>query len=115
MVLRLQSNVYRGVNAHLHSDFQSRGGWASFHTAYINNLARELHRVLPAGYLASVQEALQLNEIQKNSEPRLRPGGYVCSPENATAVSSEAGTIITRPLKDTLDLVEALHYDAIMI
>jgi hypothetical protein len=62
MVLRSKKNEYRGVNAHLHSYFQTKGGWASFHTAHINDLAREINRLLPPGYLVDVEQSLQREE-----------------------------------------------------
>ncbi len=40
-------NQYPGINAHLHSYWQGRGGWSRFHTNHIADLLRAL--LLPRG------------------------------------------------------------------
>ena len=49
--LRSVRNQYPGVNAHLHSYWQGRGGWSRFHTNHIADLLRALRPLLlPRGY-----------------------------------------------------------------
>jgi len=60
-------NQYRGINAHLHSYWQSEGGWDSFHTNHIADLMREMNRnLIPMGYVADIERSLQ---IRRYSEP----------------------------------------------
>jgi hypothetical protein len=58
---RLVRNPYEGINAHLHSRWQNRGGWNSFHANHISDLARSLKTVLgPLGYDAETEYSLQI-------------------------------------------------------
>jgi hypothetical protein len=64
-------NQYRGINAHLHSFWQSEGGWDSFHTNHIADLMREMNKHLfPLGYVADIERSLQ---IRRYSEPAGKP------------------------------------------
>lgn len=54
-------NQYRGINPHLHSRWQSQGGWAGFHTRHIGDLAGLMRAQLyPMGYIAEIEESLQV-------------------------------------------------------
>ncbi len=61
MPIHRKQNQYRGVNAHLHSYFQQRGGWADFHNAHIADLAGALARALAAypDYTVRLEPSLQ--------------------------------------------------------
>ena len=37
-------NQYRGINAHLHSFWQAKGGWDSFHSNHMTDLMREMNK-----------------------------------------------------------------------
>ena len=64
-------NQYRGINAHLHSYWQSEGGWDSFHTNHIADLMREMNKnLMPMGYVADIERSLQ---IRRYSEPAGKP------------------------------------------
>ncbi|MEL6273236.1 MAG: hypothetical protein AAFR22_25750, partial [Chloroflexota bacterium] len=65
-------NQYIGVNAHLQSYFQNRGGWASFHNNFIRDLAVEIDRRLPAGFLVDVEQSLQIREYYPDTGEKLR-------------------------------------------
>jgi len=71
MPIRTLTNQYRGINAHLHSQWQASGGWDEFHTAYIVYLANALKAALrPLGYTASIEQSLQ---IRRQGFPISRP------------------------------------------
>lgn len=61
MSIHMLRNQYRGVNAHLHSHFQRRGGWAEFHRAHMNDLLEELQSVLwpDTGYTVRLERSIQ--------------------------------------------------------
>jgi hypothetical protein len=67
--VRSIKNQYRGINAHLHSFWQARGGWSSFHTAHIVYLVNALKvQLLPIGYTAEIEPSLQIRRIGDPSE-----------------------------------------------
>jgi hypothetical protein len=64
-------NQYIGINAHLHSLWQTEGGWDEFHAAHIIYLANALKiPLLPMGYTAGVQQSLQ---IRRSNAPAGKP------------------------------------------
>jgi hypothetical protein len=67
MAFHLQQNVYRGVNAHLHSHYQAHGGWEGFHTQFISMLATSISPLLPAGYTVDMEQSLQLREFHPDT------------------------------------------------
>lgn len=69
--IRSAKNQYRGINAHLHSYWQSEGGWDSFHSNHITYLTSALKaKLLPMGYTAETQQSLQIRRL---GEPAGRP------------------------------------------
>jgi hypothetical protein len=63
MPIKLRENQYRGVNAHLHSLFQSDyGGWETFHADHIALLRQGLQAHLPetSGYFVLSERSLQI-------------------------------------------------------
>ncbi len=66
-------NQYAGINAHLHSYWQGRGGWSRFHTNHIAELLRALRPLLlPRGYYADIEPSLQIRRLN-DAEPPRRP------------------------------------------
>jgi len=64
MAVRSVKNQYLGINAHLHSLWQSQGGWPEFHTRYLVNLADSLlPTLLPMGYSTRIEPSLQIRRI----------------------------------------------------
>jgi hypothetical protein len=64
MPIYSDKNLYPGVNAHLNSFLQQKGGgWESFHTKHINDLQAFLDTVLPPNYYAVSEKSLQISEI----------------------------------------------------
>jgi hypothetical protein len=62
-------NQYHGINAHLHSYWQSLGGWHSFHGNHIADLLRALRAaLLPMGYTANFEASLQVRHRQPHKE-----------------------------------------------
>lgn len=110
MGLYFRENRYQGVNAHLHSLFQSgleRYQWTSFHTSFITYFSGHLNGVLPSQYRAFSEQSLQIQiEPQDGtlpySQPR-RPDISITSdylfPESVNPVAAVA----TRTWEATLD------------
>jgi hypothetical protein len=62
-------NQYQGINAHLHSFFQAKGGWNGFHTLHIGHLAVALKaKLFPMGYTAEIEPSLQIRRLDKPSQ-----------------------------------------------
>ncbi|MDX1992361.1 MAG: DUF4058 family protein [bacterium] len=69
MPLHARRNLYRGVNAHLHSRLQHEpGGWKVFHNKHIGDLAEALDAQLPPGYEVGLTKSLQIVEIHPDIE-----------------------------------------------
>ncbi len=69
--IRSTRNQYRGINAHLHSYWQSEGGWDSFHSNHITYLTSALKaKLLPMRYTAETQQSLQIRRL---GEPAGKP------------------------------------------
>ncbi|MBC7815162.1 MAG: DUF4058 family protein, partial [Burkholderiales bacterium] len=61
MSVRSVKNQYLGINVHLHSLWQARGGWPEFHTRYLVNLADVLLPTLLAmGYSIRIESSIQI-------------------------------------------------------
>jgi hypothetical protein len=62
--VRAVKNQYRGINAHLHSLLQTKGGWDSLHANHIIDLTRALQaQLIPMGYEADVEQSLQIRRV----------------------------------------------------
>jgi hypothetical protein len=115
-----RKNQYQGVNAQLHSYFQSQGGWSSFHTTFISALARDLNTQLPDGFVVDIEQSLQIREIHPDTGERIRrPEPDVTIYRTREAVSWSGGggvaATLTQSIPDTLDLTEDLYYSAVVI
>jgi hypothetical protein len=90
MPLQSRFNLFVGINAHLHSLFQTGDGWSSFHATYLVYLTSALQEVLqPLGYEADVEPSLQIRRL--DDPPRLPRADvllYDTDPVRAAAVSS---------------------------
>ncbi|MBC8099265.1 MAG: hypothetical protein H7Y11_07460, partial [Armatimonadetes bacterium] len=51
MPIHLKHNPYKGINAHLHSDFQNTDGWSGFHLMNLGHLLEAIDTQLPPGYV----------------------------------------------------------------
>jgi hypothetical protein len=68
MPLYSRKNLYRGVNAHLHSRLQGEpGGWEVFHSAHIIHLGEAIGDLLPPGYLVEPEKSMQIRAFRPDS------------------------------------------------
>lgn len=65
MSIHADHNLYPGVNAHVNNYLQAvnRSRWRGFHSAYMTLLRIAIDKALPAGYIASEEESLQIDEL----------------------------------------------------
>jgi hypothetical protein len=64
MPIRARQNLYPGINAHLNSLLQQKGGgWQSFHGAHIEHLQEAIEALLPPNYYADSEQSLQVSGI----------------------------------------------------
>jgi hypothetical protein len=121
MSLHLPHNVYRGVNAHLHSFFQHKGGWSGFHTLYLGDLTRHISRQLPDGYRVELEQSLQIREFHPDTGERLRhPKPDVMIYRFGTAPRSDypaaaPTAALVQPVASTLDVDTEGYYTAAVI
>ena len=68
--VRSVNNLYRGINAHLHSLLQQEGGWQGFHARHTVHIADALAaRVRPLGYRVTLEESLQIRRLPSPQTP----------------------------------------------
>jgi hypothetical protein len=86
--IRSIKNQYRGINAHLHSLWQAKGGWNSFHTAHIDDLMRLMKAQLrPMGYTADLEQSVQVRRLDELAgEPESDVSIYDLNPVRAAQV-----------------------------
>lgn len=64
MPIQSVKNQYPGINAHLHSLWQSESGWSDFHTRHMVHLADALTtQVRKLGYTVQVEQSLQIRRM----------------------------------------------------
>lgn len=118
----MQHNPYTGVNAHLNSALQQRGGgWRSFHSKHITHLADLIEPLLPDGYFTSEEPSLQMGAYDPQTDLALpgitttvadvgvyreRPQPLVQS--GAGRMGAADANALLLPLRDTLVSEEVL-------
>jgi hypothetical protein len=112
-------NQYQGINPHLHSYFQAKGGWATFHTEHIVHLSHHLKRqLLPMGYTTQVEQSLQIRRVDNRmSRPRADVAIFDRDPHRPTAtplLQRRPASMTFAELLDEPELSEA-RYRAIEI
>jgi hypothetical protein len=97
MALYSPHNLYRGVNAHLHSALMNiAGGWEEFHAAHIILLGMLIQRVLPTGYVISPEKSMQIREYHPTTgEPVIGSRTRIRKPD--VPIYERAITQQTRP------------------
>ncbi|MDX2140199.1 MAG: DUF4058 family protein [Chloroflexota bacterium] len=123
MVSHVRHNPYQGVNAHLQSYFQQRGGWESFHVAFNVYLRDTLQSLIPDGYFVMNERSLQINAIDlgggRGRQIDLRPDIAVFKPVGALPPVAAPAAVATPnrviPLIDTLVDVEDEFLSGIVI
>lgn len=122
MPIHKRKNLYRGVNAHLHSYFQQEGGWESFHAVHIVHLLEAVQELLPSGYRAFAEKSLQLSvfdpDTGESEKVRVKPDVSVWTERLSPVLSDPYGLGLSSPLEVlTLDetLVEPEYLRAVVI
>lgn len=99
-------NQYLGINAHLHSYWQSMGGWAGFHTNHISDLLRLMRaQLLPMGYTAEIEDSLQIRrEDDRVERPKSDVSIYDLDPLRsgfaASLSSAKSGALGFSPIAE---------------
>ena len=114
MSIKSLRNQYRGVNAHLHSQFQTRGGplsqWPSFHSGIITHTVETLNAVLPLRYRAVGEQSLQVIKSEETTHGIRRPDVTIyqsgAGPKLAAVATAESAWIAT--IEETLTPVDEL-------
>lgn len=96
--VRSVNNLYRGVNAHLHSWLQREGGWNGFHARHIVHIADALAlRLRPMGYQVTIEESLQIRRLYDvqdyRSELLISSGGDTLYRSAASATARAEGAL----------------------
>src|SRR5215510_1430682 len=87
--VRSIKNQYRGINAHLHSFWQAENAWNNFHNRHIGDLAGLMRlKLLPMGYTAIMEEALQMRRVDDGAERRPKADILIRDLESRREVSS---------------------------
>lgn len=118
MPIKLRKNVYNGVNAHLHSALQHEfGAWEVFHSSHITDLAQEIDRQLPPGYIVEPERSLQIREYHPSSgEPILlrrkypKPDISIYQTNVEVVASRQSNSAATAPTL-TLPAIESIEDD----
>jgi hypothetical protein len=117
--LYARTNQYRGINAHLHSAFQSDDGWRGFHGTHITHLATALQDLLiPLGYIAQPEEGLQVRRVGEEPRTGRRYADIAVvdtQPESRFPVAVAGEVMIPLPQLITLDDDPDDTYPAIAI
>lgn len=70
MPIRSKTNLYAGINPHLNSALQQKGGdWRSFHSYHIIHIAEYLNQHLPEAYVAKPEKSLPNGTYDGESLP----------------------------------------------
>ncbi len=116
----MRENQYLGVNAHLHSYYQSHSGWEGFHTNHITKLAEAIDQLLPAGYEVGIDESLQIQEYHPDSGERIRrqkPDIVVYDYEQRPPAGVMSGTpaTMTQPIVETFRIDLDAYLDTVVV
>lgn len=106
MAIRSVKNQYHGINAHLHSLWQAKGGWERFHHFHLGHLLTALKAQLrPMGYIADMEVSLQIRRVGDFSTPR-RADILVANPFPSRPMASPQSIALTvaELIEEELDL-----------
>jgi hypothetical protein len=128
MVIRTRNNLYRGVNAHLHSRLQNEPvAWEVFHSSHIIHLAEAIDAALPPGYLVEPERSLQIREYDQATGERLtmrrakrpRPDVTIYQREVITGEPEPSSLIsvptLTLPAIETIERDDEFYLTAIVV
>jgi len=113
MAIRAQQNLYPGVNAHLNSFLQQKGGgWESFHSDFITFIRMTLDEQLPSNYYTLSEKSLQIGEIDSERQRHTYPDITLFQRQPSARLSNttqSATPTLTLPLDEALELEEEEH------
>ncbi len=112
-------NQYRGVNAHLHSQWQATGKWNRFHNFHIGQLMAAMKaQLIPLGYTAEMDESLQIRRVGDYTAQRPRSDLLIrdLQPQRPAApYPTDAAEVQTLALDDLLvEDVEHPYYAVVI-
>ena len=121
MPLQSDKNLYPGVNAHLNSFLQSKGGgWKVFHSEHIIDITRTLRRQLPENYLVLTEDSLQISQVNVIGEKSrsTTPDVMIYQTHPSVSSVSPAGVadapVLSIPLSPELD-AEIDYFTSVVI
>lgn len=101
-------NQYAGINAHLHSRYQTEGGWNNFHTRHIVHIADVMAtKLLPMGYIPRVEDSLQIRRL--GDAPAWFRTDIAVYPTGTTAPRAPAPALLTDT--EFIPLLELMESD----
>jgi hypothetical protein len=123
MAIQRRENQYKGVNAHLQSIFQSKGGasWSSFHSKHVSDLSQAIDDNLPTGYNVVPEQSLQIREYHPDSGERIRtpqPDISVFSRSVGDVGQGQSGVVsptLSAPVLETLSSEAASYLTGIVV
>ncbi|MDX1990767.1 MAG: DUF4058 family protein [bacterium] len=119
MPLHSPVNEYHGVNAHLHSYFQNKGGWEGFHNKFIGDIAEVLSILLPPNYSVDTEQSLQIHLPLAPQPIRTKPDITIydlgLDDERGSFQTSHSTATLTQTVLDTMIDMEPTYYSAILI
>jgi hypothetical protein len=123
MAVRSDKNEYRGVNAHLHSYFQNRGGWEGFHHKHVGDIGEVISAALPDGYIVDTERSIQIREtLPENGERvvHIKPDVVVFheSDPSQRTFAPEPGSAtptLTQPTIETVEIDEDDYYPGLVV
>jgi hypothetical protein len=107
MPIHGDKNLYPGINPHLNSALQQKGGgWKSFHAYHLIHIAETLNEILPSHYVAKPEESLQINIYDGDLTPPIpRPSSSVADVLiRRSVITGQPSTPHPVPLVPTLRL-----------
>lgn len=125
MAIRADHNLYPGINPHLNSALQQRGGgWRGFHSRHITHISEALDRILPFGYFTADETSIQIGAYDPDTDQPAAPPslnvpditvyhGFQHESGGDTLSSSTSAPTMTLPVIETL--LEEHNIPGIMI
>lgn len=119
--IKTARNQYRGINAHLHSYLLDVGGWPALHNNLLPDITKALKaRLLPMGYTAETEQALQIRRVddsfEKISRPRSDISIYDVAPQQRGSYAPMSDGVEAIALPELLSIDEdPAPYNAISI
>lgn len=118
MPIRSKTNLYAGINPHLNSALQQKGGdWRSFHSYHIIHIAEYLNRHLPDAYVAKPEKSLQIGTYDGESLPirAASPQADILITREESPIAGQTGDmmqtdtpVLTLPMSLYVDTVDEL-------